>query len=114
MTEFEKKINPFFWVEYDEGTSVCLYAGEYCSEVFDERADEGFTGNGYDWESLAMVFLNEKMSELEGIIDFDSEAGMFCAFSSDKEALKNFILLFKALCEDKQLMKEFLFRAELI
>lgn len=50
--EFEKRIEPFFWVEHDTSYSVCLTVGEYLQEVFDTREDEGFEGNGYDWASL--------------------------------------------------------------
>ena len=114
MTEqFEKEIAPFFWVEYDTGASVCLNVGEYLQDIFDTREDEGFVGNGYDWESLAQVFLEEKCSDLQEKIDFDSEAGMFCAYSNDKEALSDFILRFKKTCEDKALILALFSRAEL-
>ena len=57
---FERTIEPFFWVDHDESASVCLNVGEYLQDVFDGRADDGFEGNGYDRASLAQVFLNEK------------------------------------------------------
>jgi len=63
---FENKIMPFFWTEHEEMASVCLNVGEYCKDVFEIRASEGFLGNGYDWESLATVFLEEKMPNLIG------------------------------------------------
>ena len=84
------------------GASACLTAGdEYLQEIFATRADEGFIGNGYDWASLAHAFLNEKCPKLQEKITFDPEADMFCANSEDKEALADFILLFKKACEDK-------------
>ena len=58
--QFEKEITPFFWIEHEESASVCLNVGEYLQEIFDTRADEGFEGNGYDWGSLAQVFLDEQ------------------------------------------------------
>ncbi|MDR1625282.1 MAG: immunity 51 family protein, partial [Spirochaetia bacterium] len=79
--DFEEKIKPFFWVEHDSGSvSLCLNVGSYKTEIFDSRTDEGFEGNGYDWGSLALVFLNEKMPEFKGVIDFDPEGSMFCAY----------------------------------
>ena len=111
---FEQMIEPFFYVEYEEGVSVCLSVGEYCADVFETRAEEGFLGNGYDWESLAIVFLNEKMPEVIEDIEFDSEAGMFCALSSKKEVLKQFILSFKSACEDEKLIKDLFLRAKLL
>jgi hypothetical protein len=62
--KIEKEISPFFWVDYDESASVCLDVGEYLQDVFDTREDEGFEGNGYDWASLAQVFVNEHCLDL--------------------------------------------------
>ncbi|WP_288447762.1 immunity 51 family protein [uncultured Chryseobacterium sp.] len=106
-------IKPFFWVEHSNSFSVGLDAGSYKQEIFDTRADEGFEGNGYDWASLADVFIQEKRPDLIDIIHFDPEAGMFCAYSSDLEKLKEFILNFKNTCEDETLLKDLFSRAEL-
>ena len=111
--QFEKEIAPFGWVEHEKSVSVCLNAGEYLQEVFDTRADEGFEGNGYDWESLAQAFLAEMCPDLQDKIGFDPEAGMFCAYSKDKSALADFILRFKRACEDKSLILDLFSRAEL-
>lgn len=93
------------------GAAVCLSAGEYLQEMFDARADEGFVGNGYDWSSLARVFLDEKCPELREKISFDSEADMFCACSEDKEALADFIWHFRMACEDESLISDLFSRA---
>lgn len=109
-------IKPFFWVDgKDGGASVCMSdVGDYQQAIFDSRADEGFEGSGYDWQSLARVFLEEKMPELAEIIQFDSESSMFCAYvDSDTAALKRFILAFKAACEDHELILDLFSRAEL-
>lgn len=111
--QFEKEIAPFSWVEYKDTASVCLDAGIYLQEVFDSRADEGFEGSGYDWEGLAKVFLDEKCPELISEINFDSEAGMFCVYSKNIEALQKFILNFKNACMDKTLIFDLFSRAEL-
>ena len=111
--DFKDSIKPFFWVEYEKGASLCLNAGSYKTEIFDSRADEGFLGNGYDWESLARVFLEKKLSELAGIINFDPEADMFCAYSSDPESLKKFALSFKEACENTELITDLFSYAEL-
>lgn len=110
--KFKDDIAPFYWVDDDESPSVCLEAGEYLQEMFESRADEGFEGNGYDWESLAIVYLEENASDLEDIIEFDPEAGMFCAYSEDANALQEFIIGFKNACEDKNLIMELFSRAE--
>lgn len=111
--QFEKEIMPFFLVEDDEITSVCLNVGEYLKDIFDTRANEGFEGNGYDWESLAQVFLSEHRSDLQGKIEFDSESSMFCVYSKDKSVLLDFILNFKKACDDKSFVLDLFSRAEL-
>lgn len=110
---FEQSIKPFFWVEHEKNVSVCLNVGEYKTEIFQVREDEGFEGNGYDWGSLAKVFLDERKSELLDDIKFDSEADMFCAYSSNADALKTFIILFKETCENEILIQDLFSRAEL-
>lgn len=115
QVEFEQKIAPFYWVNHENKSfSVCFTKlGEYIQDVFDSRADEGFEGGGYDWQSLAIVFLDEKMPELEDVVNFDSESSMFCAYSHDEQALKKFILAFKNACDDKALILDLFSRAEL-
>ena len=111
--QFKNNIAPFIWVEQSSGASVCLNVGEYLKEIFDTRAEEGFVGNGYDWGSLAQIFLDEKCSDLKEKINFDPEADMFCAYSKDKDALAEFILRFKNACEDNVLILDLFSRAEL-
>ncbi|GAB3022792.1 hypothetical protein GCM10027051_29510 [Niabella terrae] len=111
--EFEKLIYPFFWVENERNLSVCLNVGEYKSEIFKARESEGFEGNGYDWGSLAKVFLEEQKPEFVGTVKFDPEAGMFCAYSANSEALKTFIIAFKEACENEALIVDLFSRAEL-
>ena len=110
--QFENEIAPFFWVEQRSGASVCLSAGGYLQDIFDTRADEGFIGNGYDWGSLAQVFLDERCPNLQEKISFDPEADLFCAYSGDSEALADFILCFRKACEDKALIADLFSRAE--
>ena len=107
-------LKPFFWVEQQGGRAdLCLNAGGFKDEIFDARSDEGFLGNGYDWQSLARVFLDEKVPHLADDIDFDSEAGMFVANSDNPAALEQFALGFRAMCEDDQTMADLFSRAEI-
>lgn len=112
-SNFEEVINPFFWVEHENSVSVCLNVGDYKTEIFETREEEGFEGNGYDWASLAQVFLEEKKPELSEVIKFDPEGSMFCAYSSDTLALKIFITSFKEACENSSLILDLFSRAEL-
>ncbi|MHC5310921.1 immunity 51 family protein [Myroides sp. LJL116] len=113
INNFEQLIKPFYWVEHQDSVSVCLNVGQYKTEIFQTREQEGFEGNGYDWTSLASVFLEEQTPELQGEIEFDPEAGMFCAYSSNGDALKTFIIAFKEACEDETLIQDLFSRAEL-
>lgn len=113
INNFKEKITPFFWVENTNGVSVCLDVGEYKTEIFQIREEEGFEGNGYDCASLAKVFVEELQPELIETIKFDSEAGMFCAYSSNADALKTFIIAFKGVCENETLVQDLFSRAEL-
>lgn len=96
ISNFDNQIAPFWWNEHESSFSVCLYVDEYKVEIFESLRDQGFEGSGYDWESLAQTFLQEQLPELQDIVSFDPEGSMFCAYSSDKDALKKFILAFKA------------------
>lgn len=113
INNFKESITPFFWVEHEKSVSVCLNVGDYQAEIFETREDEGFEGNGYDWASLAQVFLEEQKPELVNIVKFDPEGSMFCAYSSDSAALKTFILSFKEACENETLILDLFSRAEL-
>lgn len=114
MTDFHTQIHPFKWVEHDNSASVIMSdVGDYKQFIFDSRADEGFEGSGYDWQSLAIVFLEEQVPHLQDDISFDSESGMFCAYSDNVDALKEFILAFKNACENDELILDLFSRAEL-
>ncbi len=109
--QFEATIKPFFWVTHETSSSVCLDAGVYKAEIFAAREEEGFEGNGYDWTSLAQVFLQERKSHLAQDVRFDPEAGMFCAYSANAASLKEFILDFKEACENDALIRDLFSRA---
>lgn len=114
LTSIAEKIRPFQLVEHDSGNiSMILDVGTYKHEVFQTRADEGFEGNGYDWGSVAAVFLEEKMPHLADIVRFDPEGSMFCAYSGNREAMQHFAIGFKDACEDDAVFRNLFSRAEL-
>jgi hypothetical protein len=109
---FIKKIAPFSWVESDAVWALCLNALDgYKKDVFTARSGEGFRGNGYDWASLASVFLEEKSPNLKEAIKPDPETGMFVAYSSNEDALAEFAVAFKDVCEDDTLIRDLFSRA---
>ena len=113
---FETEIKPFFWSEHADSVSLCLFDVDcYKTDVFATRADDGFEGNGYDWGSLAQVFIHEKHPEWQDIIKFDPEGSMFCVYTEmqNKEVLKAFALAFKQACENDKVILDLFSRAEL-
>ncbi|MDT9722110.1 Imm51 family immunity protein [Paenibacillus sp. ClWae2A] len=114
LLEANEEINPFGLISHNNGSiSMILGVGEYKHEIFQTRSEEGFEGNGYDWGSLAAVFLKERMPHLVHIVRFDPEADMFAAYSDDREAILSFAIAFKGACEDDSLIKDLFSRAEL-
>ena len=91
--DLNKQLEPFKLMVFDEGTedvwaTLVLWLNEdYKQNVFDTRQEDGFLGNGYDWNSLATVFLEEKMPELVDALSFDSEAGLFSIGSEDVDPI---------------------------
>ena len=80
--------------------------------VFEERADEGWLGNGYDWTSIAKVLLDEKLSDIQGDVAFDPEAGMFSAHGP-LAALKRLGQEMKQVFDNETILRDMLSRAEL-
>ena len=82
------------------------------TNVFEQRAAEGWNGNGYDWTSIARVILAEKLSDLKDEIEFDSEAGMFAAYGP-MDALKQLGVELKRAFDDPDRLRDYLSRAQL-
>lgn len=116
MTDFKTQISPFYWVDSQNHCSVCMTdVGSYKQDIFDSRTDEGFEGSGYDWQSLAVVFLAEQLPHLTDKISFDSESSMFCAYTTKENAsaLQEFIVAFRQALDDNALILDIFSRAEL-
>lgn len=106
-------ISPFTILDLDGSYSLVLSAGSgYMEDIFKERESEGLLPNGYGWEALAMAFIETDCPEYEEKIDFDSESGMFCAYSSDRETLDSFVQAFKSACGDKAKISAVLAKAD--
>jgi hypothetical protein len=110
----EDAIKPFMISVYEDSASLIMTdVGDYKQNIFDERAEEGFQGSGYDWASLAAVFLDERLPQLKDKIGMDPEADMFCVYSKDRKAMEEFAVAFHALCENEAEMRDLFSRAEL-
>ena len=79
--------------------------------IFTELEDEGWQGNGYDWESIARAVLEDQLYDLDEEIDFDCDAGLFSA-SGSRNALEQLGRAMQAVYHDEDLLREMLGRAE--
>ncbi len=98
-----------------DGTSLILDVSEYpaMAEIFLTREEDGFTGNGYDWEALAETYLREKCdAELRDALSFDSEAQTFCIYAKNEAILRTFAVGFSTFCKDTAAVKDLLSRTE--
>lgn len=79
---------PGVLVEHPDNYSL-IYSRFPSSEdvvaVFDER---GLQGGGYTWHGLVVHLLNEQSPATLDAIEFDPEGDMFCAVSTDLDALR--------------------------
>ena len=82
---FDKKLEPFkINKDSDSLFSIILSAEDIDKSIFKCK----FTGNGYDFENLFRSYLENKFPELSNKLRYDSEAGMFCAFSDSEKPLE--------------------------
>ena len=108
--KFQRKIEPFKWSSSEDQHTLYLESDtSYLVDLFATRANDGFSGNGYDWESLAEIFLAEVYEGDDDSFEFDSEADTFVVYSEDGDALADF----KEACEDENLIADLFSRAEL-
>ncbi|GHJ44622.1 hypothetical protein Cs7R123_19640 [Catellatospora sp. TT07R-123] len=79
-------MTPLKLIETDAGKySLLLNAGT--TEV-DELIEElGHEPNGYFWEGVARLVVEHEAPDLDGRFGYDPEAGMFCAYGTDRAAL---------------------------
>lgn len=80
--------------------------------VFEERGDEGWSGNGYDWTSIARVLVTECFPQYESKLGYDPEAGMFFV-RGPRDILKEFAVELQKVYNDETRLKELLSKAEL-
>jgi hypothetical protein len=114
MNSLNLPIEPFMIHEQGDQYSLLFIDRDMVDKmpIFEERSKEGWSGNGYDWTSIAHVVLAEQFSGMNERINFDSEAGMLCALGSksDIEALGG--AMAKVFYSD-ELLRDLLGRAEL-
>lgn len=114
MSDDRTSYAPFILMDRGNYRSLLLAEPgmEAKQHVFAEREDEGWSGSGYDWGSLAQVLVAERLPQLQGRLRFDPEAGMLSVVGerADLEALG---VALHAAYGDDDALRDLLSRAEL-
>jgi hypothetical protein len=84
--------------------SLLLNAGT--TGVDDTIEELGHEPNGYFWEGVAQRIVEAEAPQLAGRFGYDPEAGMFCAYGSDRVALAELAALMEAVAGDPDRMRE--------
>ncbi|KAB1117552.1 immunity 51 family protein [Micromonospora aurantiaca] len=75
-------------------------------------AELGHEPNGYFWAGVAEVLVSSEAPTLEGRFAYDPEAGMFCAYGTDRGALQELEALMKVVATGGERMRRLVNDAE--
>jgi len=106
---------PFLLREAEGEASLILGQDAFGAKehIFAERAGEGWSGNGYDWNSVIQVLVAEQLDEtVADKLDYDPEAGTFAAYGPRTE-LEQLAAVAAATYHDDAKLHDALSRAEL-
>ncbi|BCB78139.1 hypothetical protein GCM10022251_32480 [Phytohabitans flavus] len=104
-------MHPLKLIETTPGKySLLLNAGS--TEVDDVIAELGHEPNGYFWEGIAQLIVQDEAPALAGRIEYDPEGGMFVAYGTDRAALEDLGERMSALASDEERMRELVTTAE--
>lgn len=103
--KLKEMIVPFRWMSEPGRYTLSLDAGLLNGECF---ARKNMSGNGYDWEKAASLFIEQQGIEPGKKVRFDCEADTFSITSSSKKILKEFAVSFHKLVMDTSAFEDFL------
>ena len=98
MTE---SLKPFHFLIHDDGKASFFFMSDafYNDPIMDIlEAQTGINHdyfNGYAWQKVVARFIEKNFSESAHLIEFDPEADMFSAISTDVELLKAVAIRFR-------------------
>jgi hypothetical protein len=103
-------MDPLKLIETEPGSyALLLNAG---STAVDEAIEElGHEPNGYFWEGVAQFLVGKQAHGLVSRFDYDSEAGMFCAYGSDRAALEDLAALLAPVTRESVRVRDVVARA---
>ncbi|MBV2151264.1 immunity 51 family protein [Kitasatospora sp. SUK 42] len=105
---------PLVFFEYDHkpGTFCLILSDDHMADTEDVFGEFGQYGNGHDWEDVARSALFARAPELAGRpgsdLDFDSEAGMFCAYGEDADVLRLLGRLLQEAWRDRAVLRGYI------
>lgn len=81
---------PLLLMESDSkpGHYSLLLTDSHAGAVMDVFAAHDREPSGYGWADVALGVMRAEAPDLEGRLSMDPEAGMFCAYGTDLDALK--------------------------
>ncbi|WBB79866.1 immunity 51 family protein [Micromonospora sp. WMMD882] len=104
-------MRPLSLIELDPGKfSLLLQAGSTPVEAV--IVELGHEPHGYFWEGVAQVLVSTEAPGLAGRFSYDPEAGMFCAYGTDREALEELGALMTAVATDAERLRRLVVTAE--
>ncbi|WP_230462930.1 Imm51 family immunity protein [Micromonospora sp. CP22] len=65
----------------------------------------GHEPNGYFWEGVAQLLVSTEAQALEGRFAYDPEAGMFCAYGTDRSALEDLAARMSVVATDGERLR---------
>lgn len=92
MTE---SLKPFHFLIHDDGKASFFFMSDafYNDPIMEILEAQTGTNrdyfNGYAWQKVVSKFIEENFGESAHLIEFDPEADMFSAYSTDVELLKD-------------------------
>lgn len=88
---FGKQLEPFKIIKHSDSLfSIILNEKDIDKSIFKYK----FTGNVYDFENLFRSYVENKLPKLSNELRYDSEAGMFSAFSDSEKPLEKIAYYF--------------------
>lgn len=91
-------MKPLRMHEHEGRISLLLDCGTTSAD--EAIAASGHEPNGYFWEGVATILVEQDLPDLEGAFDYDPEAGMFCAIGEDRAALERLGTAMAAVAND--------------
>lgn len=81
-------VKPFGINMHSSNYSIFLSEKDFKNHLTKEA--DNFISCGYCWEKVFKTFAEKELPEIKDQIEYDSEAGMFCAYSSNLKAMNLF------------------------